>query len=477
MKRVGIDSLSFYVPSLFVSIEQLAAERNIEFAKLNKGLGLNKMAFPDRNEDAASFAANALFDLIEQNDINPTEIGRVYLGTESSLDGSKPTCTYAIEAVEYKLKDKYGERCFKNCDVLDMTFACIGAVDALQNSLDWVRNGSNRKAVVIASDLAKYDLYSTGEYTQGAGAVAMMVTEDPDILSITDNWGVAFNSVGDFFKPRRTFNKLEVLKQTARKLGKEISDDEAMELCNNDNSTFWSDPNAYFELYKDEPVYDGPYSNECYQDRINEALSHFKSQKDINVIEDWQHLVFHLPYAFQGRRMIVKNWVEWLKESYAIQELYEEIGKPDESELSAWYKTASKSKLYRSFVEMKIADGEKASSEIGNMYTASIFMSLLSILNKSFDDQIDITGNTIGFFSYGSGSKSKIFEGTIQENWKKKIEKSQLFQTLDSRSEIDIQSYEMLHKNQLNEPISKIDGIQLSSIGKEAAKLGLREYM
>ena len=55
---------------------------------------------------------------------------------------------------------------FKNCDILDMTFACVGAVDALHNSLDWVKQDSSRKAVVIASDLSKYDINSTGEYNE-----------------------------------------------------------------------------------------------------------------------------------------------------------------------------------------------------------------------------------------------------------------------------------------------------------------------
>ena len=89
MKKIGIDALSFYVPSLYVDLEKLAIKRNIAFAKLNKGLGLNKMAFPDVNEDTASFAANALLDLILTNKVDPSTIGRIYLGTESALDAAK----------------------------------------------------------------------------------------------------------------------------------------------------------------------------------------------------------------------------------------------------------------------------------------------------------------------------------------------------------------------------------------------------
>ena len=66
------------------------------------------------------------------------------------------------------------------------------------------------------------------------------------------------------------------------------------------------------------------------------------------------------------------------------------------------------------FIEDKISPGEKASSEIGNMYTASIFMSLISSLVEAFEKDRELINKKIGFISYGSGSKAKIFEGTIQ---------------------------------------------------------------
>lgn len=476
MKKIGIDALSFYVPSLYVGLEKLALKRNIAFAKLNKGLGLNKMAFPDVNEDTASFAANALLDLILTNKVDPSTIGRIYLGTESALDAAKPTSTYALEAVENQLSKTFGTRCFKNCDVLDMTFACVGAVDALHNSIDWVNNGKGRKAVVIASDFAKYELKSGGEYTQGAGAVAMLITESPSIISISNTWGIATKSEGDFFKPRRIFNKLKVLKETAKLLKVEISDSQAENIIKNNPSEFWSNSNINFELFKQEPVFDGPYSNACYQDRIHEALDHFKSQKKVNVLKDWKHLLFHLPYAFQGRRMIVKNWVSWLEENNQIHNLTNEIGSFNFDNPNDWYKLASKSKLYKSFIDQKVSPGEKASSEIGNMYTASIFMSLISFLNFSFDHKSNIEGDNIGFFSYGSGSKSKVFEGQIESKWKEKIKDSQLFATLENRKEISFDTYVKLHKNQLNNAVNRTNAIQLQNIEKSPSNIGLRQY-
>ena len=48
------------------------------------------MAIPDVHEDTATMGANAASRLIDRNDIDPNKIGRIYLGTESALDGASP---------------------------------------------------------------------------------------------------------------------------------------------------------------------------------------------------------------------------------------------------------------------------------------------------------------------------------------------------------------------------------------------------
>ena len=175
----GIDDMAFYAPKLYLDLRALAAKREISYEKLSQGLGLYKMAICDVHEDAATMAAEAIAELIERNDLDPRQIGRIYLGTESALDMAKPTGTYAVEMLAQRFAPRFGADCFRQCDVLDMTFACIGAVDALQNTLDWVSADRARIGIVVASDIAKYELQSTGEYTQGAGAVAMLIKHHP----------------------------------------------------------------------------------------------------------------------------------------------------------------------------------------------------------------------------------------------------------------------------------------------------------
>jgi 3-hydroxy-3-methylglutaryl CoA synthase len=148
--------------------------------------------------------------------------------------------------------------------------------------------------------------------------------------------------------------------------------------------------------------------------------------------------------------MIADKWIEWMEKNGDIENIFAEAGNPKSETDKEWIKKVSKSSIYKNFVEQKIAPGEKASSEIGNMYTASIFMSLISSLVEASSNGNEFTNKKIGFISYGSGSKAKIFEGTVQNNWKNKIGRINLFQNLNSRKEISIDIYEQLHKRKVH---------------------------
>ena len=176
--------------------------------------------------------------------------------------------------------------------------------------------------------------------------------------------------------------------------------------------------------------------------------------------------------------MIVNKWMDWMKENNQFEKIYSEIGKPNSSEDKDWIKKVSKSDIYKSFIEDKISPGEKASSEIGNMYTASIFMSLISSLVEAFEKDRELINKKIGFISYGSGSKAKIFEGTIQKDWITKTKPIKLFENLDNRKKVSVDIYEKLHKRKISSNINNNDGIiKLSKISKDEFTEGLRNYI
>lgn len=444
----GIDAIAFDTAKLYLPIKTLANARNIDPEKLEKGLGLLKMTLPDAHQDTVVFAANALTKLIRQNNINPQEISRIYVGTESGIDSSKPIGSFVISLME----QLYGEGSFSNCDTVDFTFACIGGVDALQNCLDYIKLNPEKKAVVITSDIAKYDLESPGEYTQGAGALAMLITPNPQIIAFNHNWAVSTKGVFDFFKPYRTIDK------------ETITGD-------NNNTEWFGNLEAEIEIHKDQPVFDGQYSNTCYTDRTREAYFRFKGAYNIkgSLYEKWESIIMHLPYAYQGRRMF--------SEIFAI-DAQEPLVQQNDPDYTTKLKEISKSEAYKSFVNQKLQPAEIASSLIGNLYTGSVFMGLLSALSQYAEKDIDVTGKTFGFLAYGSGSKSKVFEGTIQNGWKKAVTSIKLFETLATSKEIDFETYLALHKKeQKNSVLQPHNEWILDYIEKENPNLaGARYY-
>lgn len=436
--KYGIEAVSIYVPHIYLPIKDLAIQRQIDPDKLEIGLGLKKMSVLDVHEDTATIAANALLKLIHDFEINPNEIGRIYLGTESALDGAKPTATYAVQLVESVLSNKFGERPFKHTDVVDMTFACVGGVDALHNSIDYVRVNSDKKAIVIAADYAKYGLESTGEYTQGAGAVAMLISDQPNLITFDHHWGIGMESVFDFFKPHQTTSNATILET----LGTSKSE---------------------IEIFSDEPVFEGQYSNECYKNRVREAYFNFKEKAGVEgkLYENWRYIAFHLPYAFQGKRMF--------SDVFAL-----ENGQDNSNDQ---LKIVSKSEAYKTLIKEKVEPTQRASSEIGNMYTASIFTAFLSALQVSADTNEELTGKTIGFIAYGSGSKSKVFQGQIGEGWKNVINKVDLFNYLNQREAITFEQYQDLHNKNLKISINASKGFALDRIETENLDLkGARYY-
>jgi hydroxymethylglutaryl-CoA synthase len=125
----------------------------------------------------------------------------------------------------------------------------------------------------------------------------------------------------------------------------------------------------------------------------------------------------------------------------------------DKAEAKEWVRAFSKSDYYRAYVAKALAPAERASSLIGNMYTASIFMGLLSTLCDAADKGENIEGMTIGFMGYGSGSKAKVFQGTVESSWNK-VGKLNLFAALENRKAVSFDTYELWHNERLTEAIS-----------------------
>src|SRR6266700_1885435 len=205
---VGIDDIAVYVPRLYLELAdenhpdkptEFSRARTSDPAKYLHGIGIAKMSIPDIYQDSSVLAANAIYELIERDKLSPTDIARIDIATETGVDESKPVAAY----VHGMLEQKYGKGSFKKTSGVEYKFACVSTADALESSLDWAWAGrsNGRCSIVCSTDIAKYSLNTPGEPTQGAGAVALLVKENPRLLAFDNVIGTYMEDEDDFWRP------------------------------------------------------------------------------------------------------------------------------------------------------------------------------------------------------------------------------------------------------------------------------------
>lgn len=458
--HVGIDAVSISVPKLYLHYEELAKARNIDPAKLKHGIGVEKMAVPDADEDVATLAADACLRLLGSSGVKPGDIGRLTISTESSLDEAKALNAYVIGMLE----QAYGGGSFAHCGGAEMKFACVAGSYALHDAANWIRAGEHggKCALVVATDVAKYALGSSGEYTQGGGAVAMLVKEAPRLLALDAKVASAVvANHRDFFRPMGFVT----------------------------------------------PVFDGHYSNWAYILQIAKAFHAYKAkaraaglvgEKDqTGVLEVVDHVVFHLPYPKMGKNAFAYLFREDKRATPEWQKIVASAG-GEESPLSLagadldemtsdrclldrdnhFRKALLKTEAFNESFTSKVADSLYGCSQLGNLYSAAIFMSFASLLERAAARE-DLAGRRVLFCSYGSGSSAMVYSGVIQPGYAGVVREIGLESRLAARRGLDIPTYEKLHQGAV--PCAsfvsrKEEGFRLEQVGNEGVTTGYRYY-
>lgn len=347
--KIGIDKIGFYAPSTFIDMVNLGEARDVDPNKYIKGLGQEQMAVTPESEDAVSLAANAALNILTEED--KEAIDMVIVGSESGVDNSKAIAVWVHEQVGIN----------KNARSFEIKQACYGATAGLKMAVGHVALNPESKVLVVGSDVARYGLNTGGEPTQGAGAVAMLVSKDPSV-AVVNNDSVAYTkSIPDFWRP----------------------------------------------VYSEFAMVDGKYSNEAYLSFLSEVWKGYKEQNGLST-HDFKTLLFHTPYTKMGKK--------------ALLELgnYEEETEIDR--FMAYYDT---SRYYNKL--------------IGNIYTGSLYLSLLSLLEQADDLE---SGDRLGLYSYGSGAVGEFFSIELVDGFEGKLFTDNHKALLDNRQELSLEDYE-----------------------------------
>jgi len=425
----GIDDIAIYIPQLYVEASDFAKARGLDPEKLERGLGIGQMAIVDTNQDPACLASNACLNVMQKNKLTPDEIGRLYVATESSFDESKAMNSYVIGMLE----QVYGEGTFGHCGGIECKFACVSGSYALYDNTNWIRAGESedKYALVVVSDIAKYDLGSSGEVTQGAGAIAMLLNDKPRLLS---------------FDPKVTSTSIKNEYDFYRPFGKET------------------------------PIVHGQYSNLLYLIQVKNALIDYKRKvkktgliklkEGETILDHIDYLNMHLPYSNMGKKalayLVRHEWRALPRWEKIIEEIGMEEPVPkdprgtiesvlEDSEFMAkdhqFTKLFTSTEMYAELYESKLASSLIASKMIGNLYTASLYLGFRSSLEFEYQKGIDLEGKRIGFCSYGSGASAMIFSGVIQPEYGQVVKDMNLEAELGPRTKLSLDEYEELHEN------------------------------
>lgn len=446
----GISGLSVFVPPYRVQLEDWCQWTGGDWSKISAVVG-HSFRLRGPEDSVYTMAAQAALKLILNNGVDPTRIGFLALATESSSDN-------AIGAVIVRglLDDALRAHGLpplaRDCEVPEFKQACIAGLYGVKGAIRYLaHDGAGRQAIVVSADAAEYELGSTGEPTQGAGAVAMLVEQNPKLLALDlAQSGSASNyRIADFRKPF-----VRYAGQTAGTHGR----------------------------LTDFPVFNGKYSTACYLDEVICAFDAMFARRKgprAQYLRELAAAFMHRPY----KHMPVSAWTmaylfalgadggkeheelssycaavnapleKVLEEMRGRPQIASEIEKgiaPDEPyPLTALVmKAFRKSAAYKTVVEDKLQLGADLAMHLGNLYTAALPAWLAAGFEDALNKSVNWEGRQILLAGYGSGDAADAIPARVMPEWKIAAGKIGLQASLDGVVDLSRDSYRSLHQGE-----------------------------
>lgn len=446
-KLIGISGLAAYVPPYRVWLEDWCGWTDNQWPKIREVVG-RSFRVRGPHHSIYTMAATAVLRLIEQYDVDPQRVKFLGLGTESSTDNSAGAIIVK-GMVDEALIARGKLPISRSCEVPEFKHACLGGVYGMKGAIRHLAlDGAGSQAIVVCADIAEYARGSSGEPTQGAGAVAMLLEEDPQ-LAIVDLIGSGSASdyrIMDFRKPMLRF-------------------------CGQDRSES--------HQVQDFPVFNGKYSTTCYIDETLHAMHDMYVKRDLKASEYLRSLrtVFmHRPY----RRMPETGWAvaylfalgEGNAEDRAELASYcyeagvdvtavraEMVSKPAVAALAgpethqfeaypltmAVLRAFRASRHYRKEILDKMALGSDMMLDLGNLYTAALPAWMAAGFEQALEEDSLRAGEEVLTLGYGSGDAAEVIPFFMADGWREATAKIKFNAAMQLAVDLSQEQYEALH--------------------------------
>ncbi len=424
LPEVGISGFAAYFPQRRVDLEHWSQWTGAKWDKIRNVVG-ESFRIADPYEDACTMGANATLNLLESYDIQPETIGLLVLATESSHDNAVGASTLR-GLIDRGLASRGQEPLSRNCETYEVKQACLAGIYGIKQALRWAMTMPTGKlAVVVSVDIAEYALGSSGEPTQGAGAIATLVGRSPTLMAIdpSRSGAATLDRKTDFRKPHGPGHSSRVPGTRA----------------------------------PDFPVFDGPYSTECYLDSVGEAFrslcdTHSESLNAALGVLNFDRLFFHRPYRQLPERAAATMLADTIKATLdshadippAIEELLK-LWNPEASLPSELGRSLHKSQAYTLALEPRLELGKSRTAHFGNLYTASLPAWVAAALTEASAESVELRDEQWLLVGYGSGDAADILIGKVVDGWRDAAAKINVDRAMEAPTNVTESNYRAIH--------------------------------
>jgi hydroxymethylglutaryl-CoA synthase len=344
-EQIGVVGYGVAIPEYRIDSGEIAKHWKKDPALVKKSLGVNQKSVADVDEDAATLAIEAALGALESANLAASLIGAVYVGSESHPYAVKPTSTIVGGAIGV------GPEYF----AADLEFACKAGTAGVQIVDAMLVSKRINYGLAIGSDTAQGAPGDSLEYTAAAGAAAFILGSEKVIATL-----------------------------------------DATCSYSSDTPDFWR---AREEKY---PTHAGRFTGKPSYFAHVAAATKLMLEKTNLKIEDFDHVVFHMPNATFPRRVAKQLGVS-------------------EAQLSAGLIVP----------------------EMGNSYSAASLLGLAAVLDKAQ------AGQRILLTSYGSGAGSDSFVFTVTEEINQYKRSQTVEELINGGKEISYGEY-LIKRNKVN---------------------------
>lgn len=359
---IGIEKISFSTSEYYMDLKSLARHHNIDPNKYYQGLMQQKMAINASDEDVITLAYQAILEILD----DPKDIDLFIFASESATDFSKASSLFLLDQLALN----------HYINTYEIKQACYGMSAGIIQAINHVKANPDKRVLIVGSDIARYQIDSPGEATQGVGAVAMIISANPKIAIFNQDFSFYSENIHDFWRPSDL----------------------------------------------DYALVDGEYSTMVYQTFLLKT----KLKHQITFNHNYNKILLHVPYT------------KLVKKSLALIDSDTQI------------------------VEYSCAYNQI----IGNIYTGSLYLSLISLLDNYPQD---LSKQNIALYSYGSGAIASFFTIQILEGYRNYLNPNHNREKLNNRKELSYQDYLNLRTGNLE--LSSNSGLKY-----QGRKNGIRIY-